>query len=189
MDEIKKINKQIRSLIIEIVFASFICGLAISTFINPNTTLAKIAFSNSSETITLEQVKPLKLENIFPVDDKTAIDTYDKAIIRLTNNSNNKSTYKLIYRVNNNSTLDAKWLKFMLNVDETNKIEFLSELEISKDSKYTDYILHTGEIDANSKKDVEYIMWLDKNVGNEAQNKSLSANLIVKSYGTELSLR
>jgi len=188
MNNIKNINKQIRSLIFELLFASFIAGIAIFAWVNPDTTLAKIAQVNGNQTITLQEIKPLNLENIYPIDDEKAIGNYDKAIIRLTNNSSADSTYELIYRVNNNSTLNTEWLKFMLNVDENSNVEILANLETNKNNGYTDYILYTGKLNANSQKDFEYLMWLDKNVGNEAQNKSLSANIIVKSYGTDLSL-
>ena len=187
MDDIKKINKKIRSLVYEIIFASFIGGIALFAWLNPETTLAKIATANTSQTVTLQEIEPLNLENIYPVDDEYAISNYDKAVIRVTNNGNNSSTYDLIYRISNNSTLDASWLKFMLNIDETNNVEFLSNLKTTRDNNYTYYTLYTGTLEAHSKKDFEYLMWLDKNVGNEAQNKSLSANLMVKSYGTDLS--
>ena len=187
MDEIKKINKKIRGLVYEIVFASFIAGVALFSWLNPDTTLAKIATANSSQTITLQEIQPLNLQNIYPIDDDKAINNYDKAVIRLTNNGNNTSTYDLIYRISNNSTLNSEWLKFMLNVDENNSVDFLSNLKITKDKNYTYYTLYTGKLEAYSQKDFEYLLWLDKNVGNEAQNKSLSANLMVKSYGTDLS--
>ena len=188
MNNTKNINKQIRGLVFELLFASFISGFAIFAWVNPDTTLAKIAQVNGNQTITLQEIKPLNLENIYPIDDEIAINNYDKAVIRLTNNSTADSTYELIYRVSNDSTLNAEWLKFMLNVDGTNNIEFLDNLENNENNDYTDYILYTGKINANSQKDFEYLMWLDKNVGNEAQNKSLSANIIVKSYDTDLSL-
>jgi len=189
MDELKIINKKIRGLLLELVFVTIIFTLAFSLWINPNTTMAAFASSNGDQTVLLEEVKPLRLENIYPISDNTAINEGEKGLFRLTNNSNVNSKYSIIYRIYNTSTLNYEFLKYQLIIDNKSFVDFLSNVQINEENNYIDFVLYNGEIDKNSEKTYEYTMWLDSKVGNEAQNKVLSAEFVVKSYGTELSIR
>lgn len=189
MNEIKIINKKIRSVTFELVFAIIIFILAYSVWVNPSKAMVAFASSNENQTVLLSEVKPLKLENIFPISDEKAINNNEKGIFKLTNNSNINSKYSIVYRIYNNSTLDYNFLKYQLIIDNKSFVDFLSTLQINEENNYMDFTLYNGEIDKNSTKEFEYTMWLDSAVGNEAQNKSLSAQFVVKSYGTELSMR
>ena len=189
MEELKFINKRIRSLTFELFFTILIFILALGVWVNPNSTMAAFASSNESQTVLLEEIEPLRLENIYPIDDNKAISNNQKGLFKLTNNSNVNSKYSIVYRVYNTSTLDYNFLKYQLIIDEKSYVDFLSSVQINIENNYIDFVLYNGEIDNNSNKTFEYTMWLDKNVGNEAQNKVLSAQFIVKSYGTELSIR
>lgn len=189
MEELKNINRRIRGLLLEILFASIIFVLAFSMWIDPNASMAAFASSNENQTVLLEEVEPLKLENIFPIDDDKAIKNNDKGLFKLINNSSTNSKYSIIYRIYNSSTLDYNFLKYQLIIDNNSYVDFLSNLQISKEKNYIDFVLYNGEIDNNSEKTFEYTMWLDSSVGNEAQNKVLSGEYVVKSYGTELSIR
>lgn len=189
MNELKIINKKIRSVAFELIFTIIIFGLAYNVWINPNASIAAFASSNENQTVLLEEVNPLKLENIYPISDEKAINEGEKGLFKLTNNSNTNSKYSIIYRVYNYSTLDYNFLKYQLIIDDKSFVDFLSNLQISQENNYIDFILYNGEIDKNSEKTFEYTMWLDSEVGNKAQNKSLSAQFVVKSYGTELSIR
>ena len=60
---------------------------------------------------------------------------------------------------------------------------------MNEKKNYMDFVLYNGELNKNNEKTFKYTMWLDKNVGNEAQNKSLSAQFVVKSYGTEVTMK
>ena len=189
MDEIKIINKKIIGVTFELIFTTIIFVLAYIVWINPNSSMAAFASSNESQTVLLSEVEPLQLQNIYPIDDDKAIKNQKKGIFKLTNNASVNSNYSIIYRIYNNSTLDYNGLKYLLNIDEKSYVDFLSNVQISEENNYVDFILYNGEIDNNSEKTFEYTMWLDKNVGNEAQNKSLSAQFLVKSYGTEITMR
>lgn len=189
MDEIKIINKKIRSVICELLFTILIFVLALNVWLNPNTTIASFASSNDNQTVLLNEIEPLKLENIYPIDDEIAIENNQRGVFKIINKSNNNSIYSIVYRIYNTSTLDYNYLKYLLNIDGKTHIEFLSNVQITNNENYTDLTLYNGEIDKNNEKTFEYTMWLDRNVGNEAQNKSLSAQFVIKSYGNELSLR
>ncbi|MBE6153612.1 MAG: hypothetical protein E7166_05250 [Firmicutes bacterium] len=189
MDELKIINRKIRNLVVEVCFATFIFTLAFSLWINPNTTMAAFAESNGNQTVLLQEVKPLKLENIYPISDSKAINNNNKGLFKLINNANVNSKYSIIYRIHNSSTLDYNFLKYQLIIDDNSYVDFLYNLQFNEENNCVDFILHNGEIDKNSEKTFEYTMWLDSEVGNEAQNKVLSAEFVVKSYGTELSIR
>ena len=189
MDEIKFINKQIRKIVIELVFALFIFVLAFSIWINPNTTFAKMASSNENQSIVLEEIKPLKLENIYPVDDNVAINQNEKGLFNLKNSSNINSKYSIIYRIHNSSSLDYKFLKYQLIIDNKSYVDFLSNIQVIKEKNYIDIVLYNGELSANDNKEFEFTMWIDSSIGNEAQNKVLSSEFVVKSYGTEVSIK
>lgn len=189
MDEIKIINKQIRSIIFELFFVSIIFILALGVWVNPNSSMAIFSSSNKEQGVLIEEIEPLVLENIYPIDDEKAISSNKKGVFKLVNNSNENSKYSIVYRVYNNSTLDYNGLKYLLNIDEKTYMDFLSNIQMNEEDNYMDFVLYNGEINKNNEKTFEYTMWLDKNVGNEAQNKTLSAQFVVKSYGTELSIR
>jgi len=189
MDELKIINKKIRGLLLELVFLFVIFTLAFSLWINPNTTMAAFASSNGDQTVLLEEIEPLRLENIFPIDDDKAIANNQKGLFKIINNSSVNSKYSIIYRVHRSSTLDYNFLKYQLIIDDKSYVDFLSNIQINEENNYIDFVLYNGEIDNNDEKTFKYTMWLDKNVGNEAQNKVLSAEFVVKSYGTEISIK
>lgn len=189
MDEIKIINKQIMKISIELLFSIIIFVLALGVWMNPNTTMAKFASSNENQTVTLEEVNKLKLENIYPIDDDVAINENEKALFNIKNQSNVNSKYSIIYRIYSSSTLDYNFLKYYLNIDDKEYVESFSNIQSDNNNKYIDFVLYNGEIGGNSTKTFEYTMWLDKNVGNEAQNKVLSSEFVIKSYGTEISIR
>lgn len=189
MDELKIINKKIRSVTFELIFTIIIFVLACGVWINPNSSMAAFASSNGNQTVLLQEVKPLRLENIYPIDDDIAINTSEKGLFKLTNKANVNSKYSIIYRVHDSSTLDYNFLKYQLIIDDKSFVDFLSNVQINKEDGYVDFVLYNGQINNNSSKTFEYTMWLDSEVGNETQNKVLSAEFVSKSYGTELSIR
>ena len=189
MEEIKIINRQIRRVAIELIFALIIFILAFSIWNNPNKTLALMASSNENQSVIMEEIKPLKLENIYPIDDNEAINNYEKGEFKISNKSNVNSKYSIIYRIYNSSTLDHNFLKYQFIIDNYSKVDFLSNLSTNTSQNYTEFVLYNGELEANSSKTFNFIMWIDNKVGNEAQNKVLSSDFIVKSYGTEISFK
>jgi len=189
MNEIKIINKKIRTIFFELIFSVIIFVLAYGVWVNPNASMAVFASSNESQTVLLEEIEPLRLENIFPIDDDKAIANNQKGLFKIINNSSVNSKYSIIYRVHRSSTLDYNFLKYQLIIDDKSYVDFLSNIQINEENNYIDFVLYNGEIDNNDEKTFKNTMWLDKNVGNEAQNKVLSAEFVVKSYGTEISIK
>lgn len=193
MDEILIINKQIKKVVFELIFAILLFTFAFIIWITPNSMdVGRVAATtlNTGGSVALEQISPLALENIYPVDDEYAITNYDKAILKLTNNSGSTSRYILSYRVYNNSTLDTKFLKFQLeNENIDTRVDFMSNLGMNLGSNYIDYVLYSGEIAPNKSLEFKYLMWIDHNVGNEAQNKNLSAQFVVNSYDASIGLK
>ena len=192
MVDIEIINRQIRKTVIELLFAIIIFIIALIMWLNPNTSIANIVSKNSMNKgeVALEQIKPLTINSISPISDEEAINNYDNAILRITNNQNVTSRYELIYRVNNNSTLDTKFLKFKLdNIEIDPIIDFLSNVKTKTGDNYTDYIIYTGEITPNKSLDFSFIIWIDENAGNESQGKSLSSGFVANSYNANISLK
>lgn len=191
MDELKMINQQIKKIFFELVFAILLFIIALFLWLSPNKSLSRFLISetNSKNIVSLEEIKPLNLINIYPISDEDGINSDTNAILRIKNNSKTNSRYILSYRVNNNSTLDISYLKYHVIDEELNKVDFLSNLGKNKEENYTDYVISTGELAPNDEKNIDFNMWLDSNVGNEAQGKSLSANFVIISYNTELTLK
>lgn len=192
MVDVYLINKQIKKTVIELIFSIIIFIIALIMWFNPNTSVANLITKNASNKgeVTLEQIKPLTINNLSPISDEEAINNYENAILRLTNNQNITSRYELVYRINNNSTLDSRFIKFKLdNTLMEPIIESLTNVKIKKSDSYTDYIIYTGEITPNKSLDFSFIIWIDENATNEAQGKKLSSGFVVNSYDANISLK
>ena len=191
MSDVKDINKQIKKTIIELIFTIMIFIGALFVWFNIDFSVAGSVSKNSSNNgeISIEQIKPLSLNYIAPISDEEAIKNYEKAILKISNNKNITSRYELIYRISNDSTLNPDFIKFQLSNTKISKIDFLKNLEVKASDNYTDYILYIDEIAPNNSLDFSFIIWIDKNAGNDAQGKDLFSSFIVNSYDTHISLK
>ncbi len=190
MDELKTINAQIRKVFFELIFAVLLFVLALIFFITPNKSLSNyILLNKTAGQVSIEEVKPLNLKNIYPIDDEEAIHSDTNATLKIQNHSKTNSRYILAYRVDKNSTLNTNYLKYQIIDNEVNKIDFLDNLGKNKSDNYIDYIISTGELTPKEKKEINFNMWLDHKVGNEAQGKSLTGNFVITSYDTAITMK
>ncbi len=175
------INKKIMYLSFEIVFAILIIVFNFIVFYKGDTPSQVFAYSNKINALELKEVTPLELTNIVPVTNDIALKEYNKSHYQIYNPNNSKMNYRLIYRMYN-STVKPEWFNYYLKMDDKEYISNLGNLGPKNSEDYIDLILKEGTINKNKTIDFEYLIWLDYNVNNEAQNKSFSSKLIVETY-------
>lgn len=174
-------NKRIVNLSFEILFAVLLIIGSYFTFCNNTTTKEVFAYNNYHKELDLKEIKPLVLTNAIPMTNDKALESYEKSIYQIINNNNSKVKYRLIYRIYN-SPIKVEWFNYYLKINNKETISNLGNLGPKENIDYTDLILTEGIIDKLETKDVEYLIWLDSNVGNEAQNKSFDAKIILETY-------
>lgn len=174
------INKQIFKLIFEIFFVFLIIVINIGARNNSIDTQNKVfAFNNRLNTIELKQLSQMDVNNIFPISNEDALNNYEKSIFQVSNNNNKNTRYRFIYRVYTTSTIEIDWLNFYLKIDDNETIDNLSNQNMIKTDEYVDIILYEGNLNSNENKEIEFLIWLDYNIGNEAQNKTMSTKTFV----------
>lgn len=173
-------NKIIIKLSMEILAAVFIAFFSYNIFSNGKTINEVLAYTSNNKTITLNEIKPLELSNIIPVSDTYALENYEKSEYQIINNNDNYVNYRIIYRISNN--VDINWFNYYLNVKDVEKTDKFNNQYIFEKDGYNEVVLYEGAIKAKDTVNFKYIMWLDSSVGNEAQNKSFSGNLVVETY-------
>ena len=186
-----KIEKQIRKTLIELISVIIIFIISLFVWFNPNKTITNLIAKNASnkDGISLEQIKALSLNNITPISDNDAINNYDKAILKVTNNQNTTYGYQLIYRISNDSTLDVDCIKFQLKSGDIEKVDFLHNQEIKVSDNYKDYIIYTDEIQPNENKEFSYVIWINEDAKNDIQSKSLKSSFVINSFNSNISYR
>lgn len=175
------INKKIMYLSFEILFASLIIVFNFIVFYKSDTPSQVFAYNNAINALELKEITPLELTNIVPMTNDEALKEYNKSHYQIINNNNSKINYRLIYRMYN-SSVKPEWLNYYLKLDDNEIISNLGNLGPKTNEEYIDIILKEGTINKNETIDFEYLIWLDYNVNNEAQNKSFSSKLIVETY-------
>ncbi|MBQ7141345.1 MAG: hypothetical protein IJO32_07585 [Bacilli bacterium] len=174
------INKQIFKLIFEILFTSLIIVINISARNNSIDIQNKVfAFNNRLNAIEFKQLNQMNATNIFPISNDDALNKYEKSIFQISNKNNNNIRYRFIYRVYKSSTVEIDWFNFYFKIDENETIDNLSNQKINNTDDYTDIILYEGNLNSNEIKEIEFLIWLDYNIGNEAQNKVLRTETFV----------
>lgn len=173
-------NKQILKLVFEILFASLIIVISIGAWNNSINIQNKVfAFNNKLNAIDFKQLNQMNVTNIFPISNEDALNKYNKSVFQLSNNNNINTKYRFIYRIYNSSTIEIDWFNFYLKVDNDEIIDNLSNQIMNKTDEYVDIILYESNIDSNEIKEIEFLIWLDYNIGNEAQNKILRTETFV----------
>jgi len=173
-------NKQIFKLVFEILFASLIIIINIEVRNNSIDTQNKVfAFNNKLNSIELKQLNQMNTTNIFPISNEDALNKYEKSVFQVSNNNKTNKKYKFIYRVYNSSTIEIDWVNFYFKADEKETIDNLSNQIMNKTDEYTDIILYEGNLNSNEIKEIEFLIWLDYKIGNEAQNKVLRTETFV----------
>lgn len=175
-------SKKIIHLLFEILFAVLIMVGSYMTFCKGEN-LNEVLALNSSNNKNLEfkEIIPLQLSNIYPITNEDALNTYQKSSYQIINNNNSKVKYRLIYRIYN-SDIKVEWFNYYLKINNNETISNLGNLGPKNSNDYVDLIIKEGIIDSNTTIDFNYLIWLDYNVGNEAQNKSFNAKIVLETY-------
>lgn len=174
------INKQIFKLMFEILFVSLIIVINMEARNNSIDIQNKVfAFNNKLNTIELKQLNQMDATNIFPITNEVALNNYEKSVFQVSNNNDKNIRYRFIYRIYTTSTVEIDWLNFYLKIDKNETIDKLSNQNKIKTDEYIDIILYEGNLIYNDVKEIEFLIWLDYNVGNEAQNKTISTKIFV----------
>ena len=170
-------NKEIRHLVIEIIVFAVVAIGSIPIWSglsedNLKTTQGLLAYSSN---LTIDKVTDNNY-TLFPMTDEYAINNLEVNTLKINNVSNKKLNYKLVFNVDNTSTLDISSFKIKVN----DKIIKISDNYLSCDEEYCYYLLDTLEITSKKDTNVDYILWLDENTTTVNGNiiYSFSANEI-----------
>ena len=93
--------------------------------------------------------------------------------IKISNNSNNRSDYKLYLRLDNNSTLDDDSLKVLVN-DKEYKLSDLYDYEVDG---YRYYYIYNDEIDKVD--NISFKLWLSNSLVDDIVGDSLIYSFVV----------
>ncbi len=173
-------NKTIIKLSIEIFAAIFIAFFSYNIFNQGSTVSQAVAYNSGNKEVTLKEIKPLELSNIFPMDNEYALDNYEKAQYKIINNGTKEVNYRIIYRISND--IDYNWFNYYLKIDNNENTNKFEDQQKRQTIDYTDIILYEGKLEVNKTVDYEYLMWLDSSIGNEAQNKSFKGEFVIETY-------
>lgn len=169
MNSSKEIKTLIRKIILTTIF----------------TIVITVIWSNISNTKAMQTKNYLAINNaltvthninndyLYPMQDKEAITKLTKNIITVKNNNNTKTNYSLLLRIEKSSTLDLNVLKYEFN----GEIGTLNNL-YKEDTLYYYYNLSDLNINENGTSESTFIMWINEDAANIAQNKTLSYKII-----------
>ncbi len=164
----KAINLQIRKTIIEIIFAIII--VIGSYFIWDNLEINKYASFAANvhnyNTISVAETKSAVQDYLIPKTDENGLK--NSGLILLENHINQEKPYKLILKINKDSTLDYRNLSIGIN----QKIIRLKNALTNEDQNYYYFILDEGNL--IGKKELNASIWLNYDTTNESMGKSFS---------------
>lgn len=115
------------------------------------------------------EVKDTKVDNLIPIKDEDALNSKSLKV-KISNDNNTKGKYKLHLKYSKHSSVKTDWLKISID----GKIYKLNDLLDAETSDYKYYLIDENTLLANKNKTYEIIMWMDYNVGNEAQGTQLN---------------
>jgi len=156
-------NKEMKSLIMEIFFFTFIIVISIPIWSslnedNLNKTEAMLSYSSN---LTIDKIVDNNY-NLYPMTDSYAIDNLDNNVLRISNVSNKKIMYELLFMIDNKSTLSIDNFKMKVN----DKILSIKDNYLYCDDTYCYYLLDTFEIDKNNYNNIDYMLWLGEKTAN-----------------------
>lgn len=170
MDIIKDINKLIIKKIVGIVF--IIGFLVFATFDlhnkNAQDFLAAIIAAENMNYVNFYVKNPIQYE-LYPISDNDALNNLEPCIIVVNNETYSNELFKLVLKINKNSTIDYRYLHININ----DNVYALSELErLDNDLEYV-FVIQKDYLVASSR-EYEFRIWLNTLANNEMQNKELN---------------
>ena len=121
--------------------------------------------------LSLEEIGNNNYDDLFPVTDEEGLEQ-EGHIIKVKNNANYKTTYKLVFIPDSNNTLNNKFIKYSYNVNGGN---------YSKPKTIDNNLITVDSISNKNINTYNIKIWIDYNANNEVMNKTFSYKIGLES--------
>ena len=165
-------NKEVRSLVMEISFIVLLLVICIPIFVN-----ASSNYNNSLKRIVNDDIVITNMvHNSFglsALSDEDVLNMSNDNFFSIVNKKDKEYKYSLYLRVNKDSTIDVDKVKIKLD----NEIFNLKDIYDSEDDKYYYYLLKSDKI--LDEVDFSYLVYLDNDTTNYGNNSLTYSFLVV----------
>ena len=165
-------NKEVRSLVMEISFIVLLLVICIPIFVN-----ASSNYNNSLKRIVNDDIVITNMvHNSFglsALSDEDVLNMSNDNLFSIVNKKDNEYKYSLYLRVNKDSTIDVDKVKIKLD----NEIFNLKDIYDSEDDKYYYYLLKSDKI--LDEVDFSYLVYLDNDTTNYGNNSLTYSFMVV----------
>lgn len=165
-------NKEVRSLVMEISFIVLLLVICIPIFVN-----ASSNYNNSLKRIVNDDIVITNMvHNSFglsALSDEDVLNMSNDNLFSIVNKKDKEYKYSLYLRVNKDSTIDVDKVKIKLD----NEIFNLKDIYDSEDDKYYYYLLKSDKI--LDEVDFSYLVYLDNDTTNYGNNSLTYSFLVV----------
>ena len=165
-------NKEVRSLVMEISFIVLLLVICIPIFVN-----ASSNYNNSLKRIVNDDIVITNMvHNSFglsALSDEDVLNMSNDNLFSIVNKNDKEYKYSLYLRVNKDSTIDVDKVKIKLD----NEIFNLKDIYDSEDDKYYYYLLKSDKI--LDEVDFSYLVYLDNDTTNYGNNSLTYSFMVV----------
>ncbi len=165
-------NKEVRSLVMEISFIVLLLVICIPIFVN-----ASSNYNNSLKRIVNDDIVITNMvHNSFglsALSDEDVLNMSNDNLFSIVNKKDKEYKYSLYLRVNKDSTIDVDKVKIKLD----NEIFNLKDIYDSEDDKYYYYLLKSDKI--LDEVDFSYLVYLDNDTTNYGNNSLTYSFMVV----------
>ena len=165
-------NKEVRSLVMEISFIVLLLVICIPFFVN-----ASSNYNNSLKRIVNDDIVITNMvHNSFglsALSDEDVLNMSNDNLFSIVNKKDKEYKYSLYLRVNKDSTIDVDKVKIKLD----NEIFNLKDIYDSEDDKYYYYLLKSDKI--LDEVDFSYLVYLDNDTTNYGNNSLTYSFMVV----------
>ena len=165
-------NKEVRSLVMEISFIVLLLVICIPIFVN-----ASSNYNNSLKRIVNDDIVITNMvHNSFglsALSDEDVLNMSNDNLFSIVNKKDKEYKYSLYLRVNKDSTIDVDKVKIKFD----NEIFNLKDIYDSEDDKYYYYLLKSDKI--LDEVDFSYLVYLDNDTTNYGNNSLTYSFLVV----------
>ena len=180
MNSENKKKRYHKKLIIGVIITTLILVIGTSYAFFTLTLKSEKDLTVTSGTLSLQyqDENAITLEKAYPISDVEAEDLVPYEF-RIENTGDIKARYDIILEENSENTLNYAWLKYSLKRNEEGW---------SIPQKISSLKLEEGlEIDPENIDSYQLRLWIDEEVGNEAQNKTFKAKVVINSVQSNAS--
>jgi len=175
----EKINRQIKSRIMSIVFilVILVVGTIYVYYPNQQQLLSSFAFLQNQQGLHLEELSSgIKLAEAYPITDEVGNQS-DPYKFKIVNNSNKEVKYQIIFKnqldkieARGFEALPAKYLRYSLQTEDSQLTETLPD----------DEIIYETVINANSEVVFNFRLWLGTNLDADGMGKTFIGQMEIK---------